>query len=215
MKSKIVPTQRDALLLVDLQNDFVDGGSLAVPGGREVVQIANQLIPRFRWVVATQDWHPPDHKSFASQHRGLSIGDSFELDGIRQTAWPDHCIEQSSGAAFVDALNQSAINHVVRKGTDQQIDSYSGFFDNGHRRSTGLADYLREKKIEQLFVMGLATDYCIQATVIDGIAEGFRVMLVTDGCRGVELKAGDGSKAIERMVVAGASLIKSETILLC
>ncbi len=212
MKSKSLKGRRTALLLVDLQNDFVEGGALAVAGGREVIAIANELIPKFNLVIATQDWHPADHQSFASQHTGLKVGNTFTLGGLPQTAWPDHCVENSQGAEFVSELNQDAIQHVVQKGTDPQIDSYSGFYDNGHTRSTGLADYLRQHSVVHLVVMGLATDYCVRATVLDAIQEGFTVSLVVDGCRGVELNEGDVAQALHEMAHAGAELVKSDKL---
>ncbi|MDA1232772.1 MAG: bifunctional nicotinamidase/pyrazinamidase [Planctomycetota bacterium] len=201
-----------ALLLIDLQNDFVEDGLLAVPGGLEVIDIANRLIPRFELVVATQDWHPADHQSFASQHSGLAIGDSFELNGLPQTAWPDHCVQETFGAEFVDQLNREGIQRVVRKGTDSRIDSYSGFFDNGHLRSTGLADYLREQEVDHVYVMGLATDYCVRFTALDAIREGFRTTLITDGCRGVELRSGDIKRAIEELTSVGVEITSSSQI---
>jgi nicotinamidase/pyrazinamidase len=202
-----------ALIVVDLQNDFVDGGALAVPGGIEVVDVANRLIPAFRLVIATQDWHPADHLSFASQHPGLKIGTVFDLDGLSQVAWPDHCVQGTPGAAFVESLNCDGIHHVVRKGTDRVIDSYSGFFDNGHRRSTGLSEYLREQKIEQVAILGLATDYCVRFTALDAVKQGFRTMLIEDGCRGVELHPGDIARAMTEMKRAGVELVQSEEYL--
>jgi nicotinamidase/pyrazinamidase len=204
---------RPALLLVDLQNDFVEGGALAVAGGLEVIEIANRLMPEFELVVATQDWHPPDHQSFASQHAGLAVGDSFQLGGLNQTAWPDHCVQGSHGAEFVRTLNLQRIRRVVRKGTDSCIDSYSGFFDNGHQRSTGLLDYLREQNVSQVFVMGLATDYCVRATVLDALQAGLQTALIVDGCRGVELHEGDIERALNEMESAGAQLTNSNSIL--
>ncbi|MCS7469479.1 bifunctional nicotinamidase/pyrazinamidase [Stieleria sp. ICT_E10.1] len=212
MKSDTNTEDHRGLLLVDLQNDFVQGGALEVPGGLEVIDVANTLIPKFGWVVATQDWHPADHQSFASQHAGLAIGDQFLLDGIPQIAWPDHCIEHTRGAEFVASLNQNRIDHVVRKGTQRLIDSYSAFYDNGHQHSTGLADDLRGHGIEHVFAMGLATDYCVRATVLDAIREGFRVTLVVDGCRGVELQPGDIERSLEEMRDAGAELIRSDEL---
>ncbi|GAB5402688.1 MAG: bifunctional nicotinamidase/pyrazinamidase [Aureliella sp.] len=212
MNSKAHHDKRTALLLVDLQNDFVEGGALAVTGGSDVIAIANQLIPKFELVVATQDWHPANHQSFASQHLDLNIGDTFSLAGLPQTAWPDHCIQGSSGAEFVGTLNQDAICHVVQKGTDPKIDSYSGFYDNGHTHSTGLAAYLHRENATHLVVMGLATDYCVKATVMDALNEGFAVTLVTDGCRGVELASGDVSRALSDMHRAGAVLASSQEI---
>lgn len=199
-----------ALILVDLQNDFVEGGALAVKGGMEVVEVANRLTPMFGLVVATQDWHPADHQSFASQHSGRPVGSVFDLGGLAQVAWPDHCVQQSHGAEFISSLNRSGIHSVVQKGTDRNIDSYSGFFDNGHRRSTGLSDFLRERRIQQVAIMGLATDYCVRFTALDAVAEGFRTLLIEDGCRGVELHPGDIAKAIAEMELAGVERVRSE-----
>lgn len=213
MKSKVSENGRRALLLIDLQNDFVERGALAVAGGLELVSVANRLMPNFEVVVATQDWHPPDHQSFASQHPGLSVGDRFQLGGLAQTAWPDHCVQDSHGAEFVKTLNLEKVQRVVRKGTDRGIDSYSGFFDNGHLRSTGLTDYLREQSVNQVFVMGLATDYCVRATVLDALQEGFSTTLIVDGCRGVNLQQGDVENAINEMIAAGAKTASSNSIL--
>ena len=202
-----------ALIVVDLQNDFVDGGALAVHGGLEVIDIANRLIPLFDLVVATQDWHPADHLSFASQHPGLPVGTVFDLDGLSQVAWPDHCVQGTPGAQFVGSLNCDGIHHVVRKGTDRGIDSYSGFFDNGHRRSTGLSEYLREQNIQQVVILGLATDYCVRFTALDAVAQGFRTLLIEDGCRGVELQLGDIARAMTEMKCAGVELVQSGELL--
>ncbi len=210
MKSKTSNPERRALLLVDLQNDFVEGGSLAVPGGMAVVDVANRLMARFELTVATQDWHPSDHQSFASQHPGMQIGSCFELNGLPQTAWPDHCVQETFGAELVTQLNRDGIHRVVQKGTDCRIDSYSGFFDNGHSQATGLADYLHEQKIDHVFVMGLATDYCVRFTALDAIREGFRTTLIVDGCRGVELNPGDVESAIEEMTDAGVETTVSK-----
>lgn len=212
MKSDTSQKHRRALLLVDLQNDFVDGGSLAVPDGIAVIDVANWLIPKFEFVVATQDWHPSDHQSFASQHSGLWIGSRFELNGFQQTAWPDHCVQGTFGAELVSQLNRDGIHRVVQKGMDRGIDSYSGFFDNGHVRSTGLTDYLREQQIEHVFVMGLATDYCVRFTALDAIREGFRTTLIVDGCRGVELQRGDIERAMDEMRDIGVEMTFSEQV---
>ena len=212
MKSDTSRKHRRALLLVDLQNDFVEGGSLAVPDGIAVIDVANRLMPKFELVVATQDWHPSDHQSFASQHSGLSIGSRFELNGLQQTAWPDHCVQGTFGAELVSQLNRDSIHRVVQKGTESGIDSYSGFFDNGHVRSTGLTDYLREQQIEHVFVMGLATDYCVRFTALDAIREGFRTTLIVDGCRGVELQPGDIERAMDEMKDAGVEMTFIEQV---
>jgi nicotinamidase/pyrazinamidase len=212
LKSSPSSPCRRGLLLVDLQNDFVEGGSLAVPDGLAVVDVANRLMPKFDLVVATQDWHPSNHQSFASQHSDLAIGDSFELNGLQQLAWPDHCVQGTFGAELVGRLNQSAIHHVIQKGTDSGIDSYSGFYDNGHLRRTGLTELLRQQHIDHLYVMGLATDYCVRFTALDSVREGFRTSLILDGCRGVELNSGDIERAIEEMKQAGVELVSSELI---
>ena len=201
------------LLLIDLQYDFVDGGTLAVPGGSEVIPLANRLIEsdHFDLVVATQDWHPADHLSFASQHPGHSIGDQLELNGLPQVLWPDHCVMDTRGAQLLDSLHADRINHVVRKGMDREIDSYSGFFDNGHRRATGLDELLMDscgtdERNAELYVMGLATDYCVKFTVLDALELGWRTTLLVNGCRGVDLQSGDVETAVTRMREAGATI---------
>src|SRR5216117_2401111 len=180
-----------ALLLVDIQNDFLPGGALAVPDGDKVIPVANKLQPAFPQVVATQDWHPANHGSFAANQPGKKPGDVIELNGLSQILWPVHCVQNTPGAAFVAELDLKPVAKVFQKGTDPGIDSYSGFFDNGHRKATGLEDFLKERGIEQIYVLGLATDYCVKFTALDARQLGFDVWLVEDGCRGVELKPGD------------------------
>ena len=192
-----------ALILVDIQNDFCPGGALAVSDGDAVVEVANNLIEQFELVVATQDWHPPNHKSFASQNDGVSIGDSFELNGIPQIAWPDHCIQGTSAADFHPGLNPKGTETVFQKGTNPEIDSYSGFFDNDHRNATGLGDFLKSRNVDEVYVLGLATDYCIKFTALDAVKLGFKTHLVIDGCRGVELNEGDVANAVKTMKEAG------------
>jgi len=199
----------NALLLVDLQNDFVAGGALEVPDGNSVIEIANHLMPQYDLVFATQDWHPADHGSFAASHEGVEIGDVFELSGLSQVAWPVHCVQETAGADFVDLLEIEKINTVIRKGTDPTIDSYSGFFDNGRRKSTGLAQQLTEKNVTRVDVMGLATDYCVKFTALDAIEAGFETRLIVDGCRGVNLKPGDIDNAIEEMRAAGVTILSA------
>jgi nicotinamidase/pyrazinamidase len=203
---------RRALVLVDLQYDFCPGGALAVAGGDETVPIANRLIPAYEVVVATQDWHPPGHKSFAVNHKGKQPYDVIKLDGLDQVLWPAHCVQGTRGAELHDALDRSKIDCVFPKGTDPMIDSYSGFWDNGHKKSTGLADWLRAQDIGVLTVLGLATDFCVKFTVLDGLREGFAVTLVEDGCRAVELAAGDGARAITAMREAGAQVATSAAL---
>lgn len=198
-----------ALVLVDLQNDFMPGGALAVATGHEVIPIANALMERFDLVIATQDWHPRGHESFASSHAGTKVGDVIDLHGLEQVLWPDHCVQKSFGARFVSGLRVDRISRVVRKGTDPRIDSYSGFFDNGHRAATGLDAFLRERNVREVWLAGVATDYCVKFTALDARALGYDVALVLDGCRGVGLRAGDVERAIAEMAAAGVRIRSS------
>ncbi|TCW16328.1 nicotinamidase/pyrazinamidase [Raoultella sp. BIGb0138] len=198
-----------ALLLVDLQNDFCAGGALAVPEGDSTIDIANRLIDwclaRDETVVASQDWHPANHGSFASQHQAEPYTQG-ELDGLAQTFWPDHCVQNSEGAALHPLLKQQAIAAVFHKGENPAIDSYSAFFDNGHRQKTRLDDWLRERGIRELIVVGLATDYCVKFTVLDALDLGYAVNVITDGCRGVNIQPQDSVHAFMEMAAAGATL---------
>lgn len=202
-----------ALILVDIQNDFCPGGALPVREGHQVVPLANRLMPAFELVVATQDWHPPDHQSFAANHPGRSPGELIELDGLAQVLWPVHCVQESAGAEFHPDLDLRPIARVVRKGTDPRIDSYSGFFDNGHRRATELESFLRAQGVGQVFICGLATDYCVKFTALDAAALGFRAFVVEDACRGVELQPGDIARALAEMRSQGVEIIRSSALL--
>ena len=202
-----------ALLLVDLQNDFMPGGALAVPNGHEVVPLANQLMPFFDIVIATQDFHPAHHKSFASEHPGKNPGDIIILEGIEQILWPDHCIQNQSGSKLVDNLEISSIHAIFHKGTDLKIDSYSAFFDNGHRHSTELDVFLKSKNVGAVFLLGLATDYCVKYSALDAQHLGFSTHVIIDACRPVEINAGDCQKAIDDMKKAGINIATSEQIL--
>jgi nicotinamidase/pyrazinamidase len=199
----------EALVLVDLQNDFCRGGALAVPDGDAVVPVANALLSRFDLVVATQDFHPPSHLSFARNHAGKSEYEKIELDGLEQVLWPAHCVEGTAGAAFHPALDTSRVTRVFQKGTDERIDSYSGFFDNGQRKSTGLGEYLNAQGVTALVIVGLATDYCVKWTALDARRLGFAVRVVEDGCRGVGLGAGDIPRALDEMRAAGVRVVGS------
>ena len=205
-----VRTPMSALILVDLQNDFMPRGALAVPEGDAVIPVANRLVQSFDLVVATQDWHPPGHGSFASQHPGKNPGDTVELDGLRQELWPDHCVQGTPGAELHAGLDAGRITRVFQKGTDPRIDSYSTFFDNARRKSSGLADYLKEKGVSEVYLMGLATDYCVKFSVLDAVELGFQANVIEDGCRGIDLKAGDVSRAIDEMKTVGAVIVSSE-----
>ena len=202
-----------ALILVDIQNDFLPGGALAVPKGDEVIPVANKVSPKFELVVATQDWHPRDHGSFAANHPGKKPGDIIDLHGLRQVLWPVHCVQNSRGAELAPALDVSRVRKVIRKGTDPAIDSYSGFFDNDHRKSTGLADYLREQKVTEVFVMGLATDYCVKFTALDAVQRaGLKATLIEDGSRGINLRPGDIEAAVREMRDAGVNVMRSDAL---
>lgn len=201
-----------ALILVDIQNDFMPTGSLPVAQGDEVVPVANRMQRFFELVVATQDWHPPDHGSFASNHPGRKPGDMWKLGGLPQVLWPDHCVQHSPGAEFHRDLDRTRVARVFHKGVDADIDSYSGFFDNGHRRSTGLGEYLREQAVTDVYILGLATDYCVKYSALDALKLGFTTHVIEDGCRGVELHPGDGQAAIEEMRAAGVEITTSAAI---
>jgi nicotinamidase/pyrazinamidase len=193
-----------ALLLIDIQNDFLPGGALAVPGGAEIIPVVNALMPEFEMIVATQDWHPPDHGSFAANHSGKNVFETAELHGLPQTLWPVHCVQNTGGAMFAPGLETRSVAKVFPKGMDARIDSYSGFFDNGHRGDTGLAEWLREQGVTELTLCGLATDYCVKFTALDALECGFKVNLHLAACRGVDLQAGDCDKAVAAMHERGA-----------
>ena len=197
-----------ALILVDLQYDFMPGGSLAVARGDETVAIANRLLPHFSNIVATQDWHPRDHKSFAVNNPGTEVGQVIQLAGAPQVMWPAHCVQETRGAELHADLDRSRVTEVIRKGMDPAIDSYSGFFDNGHQKATGLGEWLKARWIEQVYVMGLATDYCVKFTALDARQLGFNTHLLEQACRGVNLKPGDVKKAITEMRRAGVDVVK-------
>ena len=191
-----------ALVLVDLQYDFLPGGALAVPRGDETIPVAQRLMPEFEVVVATQDWHPRDHKSFAANTPGAQVGEIREVNGLLQVMWPVHCVQGTHGAELHEDLD--GITQVFQKGTNPELDSYSGFFDNGHMKATGLEGWLREHGVTELTVLGLATDYCVKFTVLDALKLGFAVTVITEGCRAVDLFPGDGERALEDMRAAGA-----------
>ena len=196
-----------ALLIIDLQNDFMPGGALEVPSGDETVAVANEWMSRTDFVVATQDWHPHGHMSFASSHAGASVGDVVPLDGVDQFLWPDHCVQGTPGASFHSGLDVARIDQVVRKGTNPRVDSYSGFYDNAKRANTGLGSELRSRGIEKLTVLGLALDYCVKFTVLDALELGFDVDLVRSGCRAVNVAPGDGDRALEEISARGGEVI--------
>jgi nicotinamidase/pyrazinamidase len=201
-----------ALILVDLQNDFVPGGALPVAEGDAVIPVANRVQQAFDLIVASRDWHPRDHGSFAANHPGRKVGDVIDLNGLPQILWPVHCVQETRGAEFVRGLDTSRIERVFLKGTDREIDSYSAFFDNGHRKSTGMGDYLKERCVRDVYVCGLATDYCVNFTALDACKLGFNVYLIEDASRGVNLKADDSANAVEGIRRAGGQIIRSESL---
>ena len=197
----------NALILVDIQNDFLPGGALAVPHGDDVITVTNEQQSHFDLIVATQDWHPRDHQSFAANHPGKRIGDLARVNGVPQILWPIHCVQQTLGADFATSLKRERWARVFQKGVDREIDSYSGFFDNGRVKDTGLGSYLRQRGIDSVFVLGLATDYCVKFTALDAVSLGFRTHLILDGCRGVNLETDDTQRAVETMKAAGVFVV--------
>lgn len=174
------------LILIDLQNDFMPGGSLEVENGDRIIPVINKILPQFDLVVATQDWHPENHKSFASNHNGKKAFDNIKLQGKSQTLWPNHCVQNTEGAMFHSKLNTKAIETIFRKGTNPEIDSYSGFYDNNHQKSTGLAGYLKEKNAGTLYFCGLAADICVYYSMIDAVKENFKVYLLQDATQALD-----------------------------
>jgi nicotinamidase/pyrazinamidase len=202
-----------ALVLVDLQNDFLPGGALAVPDGDAVIPVANRLQAAFPLVVATQDWHPANHGSFAANHPGRKVFEQIELNGLPQTLWPVHCVQGTSGAELAPRLQRERIAKIFPKGTDAGIDSYSGLYDNGHRKSTGLGEWLKAEGVTEIFVCGLATDYCVKFTALDAAHLGFKTHFIQDASRGVNLQPNDVQNAIAEMNRAGIDTVQSSDIL--
>jgi len=207
------PTGKSALIIVDMQYDFMPGGALATRGGDELPDLINRLQDGFDLIVATQDWHPPGHGSFASSHPGHEPGEVIELNGLEQILWPDHAVQGTHGAELVADLDQDRIAHIVQKGTDPGVDSYSGFYDNGHRVDTGLDAYLKSQGITQVYVVGLALDYCVKYTALDAERAGYDTTLIADASRAVNLQPGDGDAAIGQMKSAGIHVVESGSLL--
>jgi nicotinamidase/pyrazinamidase len=196
---------QDALLVIDVQNDFCPGGGLAVTAGDAVVPVINGLMPRFDEVLLTQDWHPPGHRSFASAHLGRTPFETVQMPYGAQTLWPDHCVQGTPGADFHPGLNTTPARLVIRKGFRPAIDSYSAFFENDRQTPTGLTGYLRERGLRRLFLCGLATDYCVAYSALDARAQGFEVTVLLDACRAIDL-GGSLAAALEQMRNAGVML---------
>src|SRR5690606_28222344 len=199
------------LVIVDVQNDFIPGGALAVPGGDEIIEIINHLQPEFDLIIATQDWHPSNHSSFAKSHSGKKEFEKIEWQGHIQVLWPVHCVQNTEGANFHKDLDTARIETIFRKGTNVSIDSYSVFYDNAHLKSTGLAGYLKEKGATELYFCGLAAEYCVYFSIKDAIAEGFKVTLIEDATRALDLT--DFEKAKKDILSHGGKIVSSKYFL--
>ncbi len=202
----------NALILTDIQIDFLPGGALAVPKGDEVIPVANRLQQKFPIVVATQDWHPANHGSFASNHPGKKPFEQILLNGMSQTLWPVHCVQNTRGAEIASGLVRERIARVFQKGIDPTIDSYSGFYDNRHLRATGLGDWLKSKRVNEVFICGLATDYCVKFTALDAGVLGFKTSVIEDACRGINLQPSDITEALAELKRAGVKLLRSDQL---
>lgn len=199
------------LVMVDIQNDFMPGGALAVPQGDEIVPLVNRLAPRFHWVVAAQDWHPPGHASFASVHSGKKPFETTRLSYGDQVLWPDHCVQGTEGAAFHRALSLEPAQVIVRKGYRPEVDSYSVFVEADRKTPTGLAGWLREVGIRRLWFAGLATDFCVLWSTLDARAAGFEATVIEDACRAIDLN-GSLEAAWKEMDAAGVQRTRSDVL---
>lgn len=198
------------LIIVDVQNDFTPGGSLEVPEGDKIVPIINEIQEDFDLIIATQDWHPEDHSSFASNHKNKEPFDKIEWKGQDQILWPDHCVQGSKGAEFHPDLEMNKVEAIFRKGMDTDIDSYSGFYDNGHEKNTGLTGYLKERKAKDLYFVGLAADICVQFSIKDAIKEGYRATLIEDATRAID--DDDWKKIKSELKDQGCNMINSASL---
>jgi len=197
------------LILIDPQNDFMPGGSLEVPDSDKIIPVVNAMQDKFDLVIATQDWHPPDHVSFASNHKDRKPFENIKLHGMEQVLWPDHCVQNTSGAAFHPDVKTDKIEAIFRKGMDREIDSYSGFYDNGHKKNTGLAGYLRERKTSELYFCGLAADVCVWYSLKDAHKEGFAVTLIEDATRAIDTEE---FEKIKEKISEFGRIIRSDTL---
>lgn len=205
----MAPKTKRALLLIDIQKDFMPGGALAVAGGDEIIPVADRLrrSKRYDLVVATQDHHPANHGSFASNHKGKKPYEVIDLNGLQQVLWPDHCVQDTPGVQIDTRLGFSRIDAIFRKGENPEVDSYSGFFDNGKRGDTGLHAFLQKAGIAEVDVVGLATDYCVRFTVLDALELGYGVRVIKEGVRAVNVKPTDGDEALAQMAAKGAKVV--------
>lgn len=200
-----------ALLIVDVQNDFCPGGALAVKEGDEIIPIINKIAPQFDSIVLTQDWHPSDHSSFASMHEGKEPYETIQKDYGEQVLWPDHCVQNRGGSAFHKDLNTKEAQLIIRKGFRAEIDSYSAFYENDQKTVTGLSGFLKDLNIDELYICGLATDFCVKWSALDGLKEGFKVFILEDATKGIDLN-NSVAEAWKEMKEAGAKRIKSSEL---
>ena len=198
------------LIIVDAQIDFMPGGALEVKQGDKIIPVINEILPQFELVVATQDWHPKDHKSFAVNHPGKKKFEVIDLHGLEQKLWPPHCVQGTKGADLHPDLNIKPIEAIFRKGMDREIDSYSGFYDNGHKKITGLSGYLRERGAVDLYFCGLAADICVYFTLLDALKEGFKATLIEDAA--VPLLPEEFDKVREDIITKGGRITHSQEV---
>jgi nicotinamidase/pyrazinamidase len=201
-----------ALILVDLQRDFFRNGALEIADAEAIIPVANRLMPLFDIVVVTQDWHPANHQSFAANHLWRKPGQTMQINAQPQLLWVIHCVQNSYGAELVAELDRENIDKIIQKGAKADIDSYSAFFDNSGQQSTGLHDYLQAQGIKKVYIMGVATDYCVKYTTLDALALGYDTFLIADGCRGANLTDGDSERAMLEMRDKGATWIAATDI---
>jgi nicotinamidase/pyrazinamidase len=216
-QKNITLSKNDALIIVDIQNDFMPGGALPVEEGDQIIDSINIVAQIFKknkgLIILTQDWHPEDHLSFASSHLDKEPGDEFESEGIGPILWPDHCVQGSKGADFHDKLKVNLAHAIIRKGYNSNVDSYSGFIENDKKSETGLAGFLKSLNIKRLFICGLALDYCCYFTALDGINFGFEVYFLVNLTRGIDLPPGNISKSLQDMSNKGVKFATKDNLL--
>jgi nicotinamidase/pyrazinamidase len=205
-------SSQKALVVIDLQNDFCPGGALPVADGNKIIPVINSVMEKFDVVIGTQDWHPQNQISFASNHKGKSPNDQIDLNGLTQILWPDHCVQGTPGAEFNKALNTNKFNIILRKGINPEIDSYSAFKENDRRTETGLHAYIKALNISEVHFCGLATDYCVYYSAMDSVKYGFNTYVIVDASAGIDFPAGNISAAISDMKQNGIRIINSNEL---
>ena len=204
-----MPDLKKAIIVIDIQNDFCPGGALPVKEGDRIVPVINAVMRNFDIVIGTQDWHPRNQVSFASNHKGKNVYDQVDINGIAQTLWPAHCVQGSHGAEFHKDLDTARFNLIVRKGTNPGIDSYSAFVENDKKTETGLHGYLEALKIKDVYLCGLATDYCVYFSAMDAVKYGFNTSVILDACRGIDVPEGNINKCVRDMKSAGIRIVNA------